>query len=181
MRALLVLVLLARAAHADRTPEVGKALAAVRSLRAQTAALDKAIYDATRACTGDAIACWSRAATDACATVTDKAACAAVADVIAVNLRGATALVDEPTRMRLVRGTTDYHAALVVELRKRYAYLAAELALFGATDEAAAIAELCATRDHAIHACEPGDAACVPSLPWSRCVAALVWFVGTTP
>jgi len=43
------------------------------------------------------------------------------------------------------------------------------------------IDRLCAQRDRALHACEAGDAACVPSLPWSRCVAALVWFVGGSP
>ena len=30
----------------------------------------------------------------------------------------------------------------------------------------AAIDRLCAERDRAVHACMPGDAACVPSIPW---------------
>ena len=68
--------------------------------------------------------------------------------------------------------------------------LAAELVLAGSAaalgsaasgDEARAIDELCAHRDRTLHVCQAGDAACVPSLPWSRCVAALVWFVGGGP
>jgi hypothetical protein len=90
-----------------------------------------------------------------------------------------------------VRGSADYHAALAAELHRRYAALAAELVLgaetsppdprsgdLGGHREAFAIDQLCARRDRAIHACEPGAAACVPSLPWSRCAAALIWFIG---
>src|SRR5262249_61765384 len=67
-------------------------------------------------------------------------------------------------------------------LPRRYAVLAAELVLAGTTaDDATAIDRLCAERDRALHACAAGDTACVPSLPWSRCVAALVWFVGGGP
>ncbi|HET7503065.1 MAG TPA: hypothetical protein VFK02_18720, partial [Kofleriaceae bacterium] len=100
------------------------------------------------------------------------------------NLRAAATWVDEPTRFRLARGSADYHAALAAELARRYAQLAAELVLAGGTSAAAgdadalAIDALCVHRDRAIHACRPGDRTCVPSLPWSRCVAALVWFVG---
>ena len=103
------------------------------------------------------------------------------------------AWVDEATRFRLVRGSADYRAALAAELHRRHAALAAELVLSGTArsttpsgrpgdsataGEAAAIDGLCVRRDRAIHACPPGDTACVPSLPWSRCVAALVWFIG---
>ena len=101
-----------------------------------------------------------------------------------------------------MRSATDYHAALLGELRKRFAALAAELVIGAATSNGVAeshaspavpggaaapngvaesINRLCATRDREVHACTPGDVACVPSIPWTRCVAALVWFVGDNP
>ena len=161
--------------------------AAVRELGpAGCAELDREIYTAARArCRADAgtpaASCLIDAARATCASAPDRARCEAAADVIVTNLRGATALVDDATRIRLVRGSTDYHAALAAELHRRYAVLAAELVLGGAGGDARAIDELCLRRDRALHACEPGDTACVPSLPWSRCVAALVWFVGGGP
>jgi hypothetical protein len=174
-----------------RTAYVARALAAVRSLGpAGCAELDRALYDAARArCRADAgtpaASCLIAAARAACTGAADRARCEAAADVIATNLRGQTALVDDATRFRLVRGSADYHTALAAELHRRYAALAAELVLAGGAaalgDDARAIDELCAHRDRALHACQAGDAACVPSLPWSRCVAALVWFVGGGP
>lgn len=177
-----------------RTAYVARALAAVRSLGpAGCAELDRALYDAARArCRADAgtpaARCLVDAGRAACAGAADRARCEAAADVIATNLRGQTALVDDATRFRLVRGSADYRTALAAELHRRYAVLAAELVLTGATgspsapgDDARAIDELCAHRDRALHACQAQDAACVPSLPWSRCVAALVWFVGGGP
>jgi hypothetical protein len=180
----------ASAAPEPRDAYVARALAAVQSLGpAGCAELDRALYDAARTrCRADAGApaasCLIAAARTACTGAADRARCEAAADVIATNLRGQTALVDDATRFRLVRGSADYHAALAAELHRRYAVLAAELVLAGsaaASDDARAIDELCAHRDRALHACQPGDAACVPSLPWSRCVAALVWFVGGGP
>lgn len=166
---------------------VREALTAVRALgSAGRDALDRDLYAAARAkCRADAAPpaadCLIDAARAICKGDGD-AACAAAADVIATNLRAVDDFVDETTRARLVRGSTDYHAALATELHRRYAALAAELVLAGGTgDEAAAIDHLCRERDRKIHACAPGDAACVPSLPWSRCVAALVWFVGGAP
>jgi hypothetical protein len=187
--AALVLAAPATAEPLPRAAHVRQALAAVRALGATGRdQLDRAIYDAARTqCRADtgtpAASCVIAAARAACATGTDRPRCEAAADVIAANLRAATTLIDEATRFRLVRGSTDYHAALAAELHGRYATLAAELVLSGAPAgdvdaEAAAIDGFCARRDRTTHACHPGDAACVPSLPWSRCVAALVWFVG---
>jgi len=126
----------------------------------------------------------------------------AAADIIVTNLRAANSWVDQNTRAQLVRSSTDYHAALLGELRKRFAALAAELVIGAATSNgvaashsipvvpggpaapqgiAASIDRLCATRDREVHACTVGDVACVPSIPWTRCVAALVWFVGDSP
>src|ERR1051325_11313115 len=43
-------------------------------------------------------------------------------------------VVAEATRIRLVRGSADYRAALAGELHRRYAVLASELVLAGAGD-----------------------------------------------
>ena len=174
----------ARVDRASRAAYVARVLAAVRTLGPSGRdRLERAIYAGARArCRADtgwpAAACLIDVARGACsAGDTD---CADAADVVATNLRGVTAFVDDQTRVRLIRSGGDYRAALAAELHRRYAVLAAELVLSGAGggDDARAIDDVCARRDRALHACEPGDAACVPSLPWSRCVAALVWFVG---
>ncbi|HEY5927780.1 MAG TPA: hypothetical protein VIV11_39110, partial [Kofleriaceae bacterium] len=107
------------------------------------------------------------------------ATCLAAADVITTNLRGTNELLDEAARMRILRKSRDYRADLTAELAKRYAVLAAELVLArSGGDDAAAIDQLCTARDREIRACEPGATACLASVPWSRCVAMLVWFVG---
>lgn len=115
--------------------------------------------------------------------------CAAAVDVMLVNLRSAGDLVDEATRVRLVRGAADYHAALLVELRKRYAALAAEWILedpeAGAVAPASApsLDRFCARRDYRPKPprCDQLSETCVPSLSWQRCVAALAWFVTSPP
>jgi hypothetical protein len=186
-RAIAILLIMAGAAHADRAAQIARALAAVRGLGdAGRAALDRGVYDETRArCHTDTAAptaaCSIDAARAACATAADRASCLAAADVIATDLRGVADFVDDATRARLALGGTDYHAALAAELHARYALLAAELAVAPDAREADAIDTLCATRDRAPHACAPGDVACIPSLAWSRCVAALVWYVGGAP
>jgi hypothetical protein len=168
---------------------VARALAAVRGLGPAGAdELDRTLYGAARTqCHADTgtptVQCLIGAARAVCggsgAPGGDRARCEAAADVVIANLRGQTTLIDDATRIRLVRGSADYRTALAAELRRRYAVLASELVLAGAgADEAQAIDALCAQRDRTLHACQAGDAACVPSLPWSRCVAALVWFVG---
>jgi hypothetical protein len=175
------------AAH-DRIAHIDRALAAVRALGpAGRDALDRDVYTAARSrCHADTAtptaACLIEATRAQCATSpTDRASCEAAADVVTANTRSTSDFVDDATRVRLVRGSTDYRAALAAELRKRYALLGAELALASAGTDAAAIDRFCRERDLAIHACAPGDAACLPSLAWSRCVAALVWFIGGTP
>jgi hypothetical protein len=185
IRALTAIAMIAASAHADsRADYVSRALAAVRDLGPARDTLDRDLYTASRArCHGDtttpAAACLIDAATARCAGNAD---CTAAADVIITNLRSTPFFLDDVTRARLVRSSTDYRAAVASELRRRYAALAAELALAGPSpDDGAAIDQLCRTRDRAIHACAPNDATCVPSLAWSRCVAALVWYVGGTP
>jgi hypothetical protein len=213
-----VAILLAVAsASADPLPRVehlSQALAALRALGpAGRDRLERELYATARsACHADAAtpaaSCLVAAARAACRADPDRARCEAAADVIVTNLRAATWFVDEPTRARLVRGSTDYRAQLAAELHRRFAVLAAELVLSGtgatATGAASAIdstgparpAEpsgphpaglaslidrLCTDRDREIRVCAAGDAACVPSLPWSRCAAALIWFIAGSP
>ncbi len=185
MKALALLVVLTATAAAapDRAAYVARALTAVTQLGAGRDALDAKIYAAARTqCHADAAAptieCLIDAARGQCA---GDAACVAAADVIVTNLRSVDAFVDEVTRVRLLRSSADYRVALAAELRRRYAVLAAELALAGGSDEAHAIDELCTKRDAAIHVCELGATDCIPSLPYTRCVAALVWYVGGAP
>ena len=201
MRALLAIALLlmptwawADQAHIDYVAQV---LEAVRTRGPEgRAALERDLYTAARTqCRSGALPpavdCLVTAARDVCR---GDYHCELAADVIVENLRAANDWVDAQTRARLVRESTDYRAALAGELHKRYAALAAELVLAETFDagtqvgantgtaasraQAAAIDHLCATRDRAVHACTGGDTACVPSIAWSRCVAALVWFVG---
>ncbi len=182
MRWLAIAVVLASvpANAEDRTVVIARELAAVHELGAAGRdTLDLALHAAARTrCHAETAtptsSCLVEAATATCG---DNATCLAAADVIAANLRATNDWVDQPTRMRLLRTSTNYQVALAAELHRRFAVLAAELALAGHGD-AAAIDRLCHDRDRAVHACRPGDATCVPSLPWSRCVAALVWFVG---
>jgi hypothetical protein len=199
-----VLALCATATAApDRGAYVSRAVAALRAMTPQArTALDRELYETARtACHADAqpptAACLIDVARKRCG---GDASCAAAADVIVANMLSVDDFIDPVTRIRLVRGSADFHAALAAELRTRYGVLAAELVLAGdaASGSAAsggaasggaasggndgiAIDALCRERDRAVHACEPGDATCVRSLPWSRCVAALAWYVGSTP
>ncbi len=179
----LVLVLDLRASRADHAPYIARALAAVQALGpAGRDRLEREVYSAARTrCHAEAAPPAPSCLADAAAALCHgDAACEAAADVVATNTRAADDWVDEATRARLVRSSTDYRAALAAELHRRFAALAAELALSGGRD-AAAIDHLCRERDRAVHACQAGDDSCVPSVPWSRCVAALVWFAGSTP
>ena len=169
----LLIALAGTATAGDRTSYIATALDAVHGLGARRAPLEADLYQACR----QAGACSDAIVEARCH---DDAACTAAADIIVTNLRAANSWVDQSTRAQLVRSSTDYHTALSVELRKRYAALAAELVV-GANGSAASIDHLCATRDREVHACKPGDIACVPSIPWTRCVAALVWFIGDSP
>lgn len=189
-----VVVVAGRAAGAageplPRVPHIAQALAALDGLGpAGRDRLERALYAAGRAdCRAEtetpAASCLIAAARAACASESDRARCHAAADVIITNQRAARWYVDERTRIQLVRRGGDYRTALSAELTRRFAVLAAELALAGAgpRDLAPAIDRLCVARDREIRACAAGDTACVPSLPWSRCVAALVWFVASSP
>jgi hypothetical protein len=178
-----VLAAIARA-DVDRIAQLARELTAVHELGApRRAQLARDVYEAARTrchatLAAPPLACLAEAATALCH---DDEACIAAADVIAANTRAANDWVDESTRARLARGSADYRAALAIELERRYAALAAELALAGGSGDAASIDRFCHHRDDAIHACRSDDALCLPSLSWSRCAAALVWYVGSQP
>jgi len=167
------------AADPDRLDYVARVLDATQALGATGRAnLERDLYSAARTecrTTPPAVACLTEVAHRACKN-DDR--CELAADAAVTNLRAANDWVDQATRAGLVRASTDYRVALAAELHKRFAALAAELVVVDAPTPAAAIDRLCATRDRVVHACRAGDPACVPSLPWSRCVAALVWYVG---
>ena len=166
----------------DRVAQLARELSAVHELGpARRDQLARDVYEAARArCRADAApptpACLADVAATRCGS---DAVCAAAADVVAANLRAANTWVDQATRAGLVRGSADYRIALAAELERRYAALAAELALDGGAGDAASIDKFCRTRDRDVHACRADDASCVPSLPWSRCSAALAWYVGS--
>jgi hypothetical protein len=169
----------AASAHAEPA-YVARALAAVHALpQARRASLEHDVYEATRTrCHADTSArCFADAAASVCHGDTE---CAA-ADVIAANTRAANDWIDEATRAQLVRGSADYRVALAGELHRRYGALASELALAGGAAAAPALDQFCRDRDRTVHACTGDDATCVPSLPWSRCIAALIWYIGSEP
>lgn len=179
----LAVVLAPLVARADHTTYISRALAAVHSLGASGRdQLERDVHAAARTrCHAEASrpapSCLAEAAAARCH---GDANCEAAADVVATNTRAANDWIDETTRAQLVRSSTDYRAALAAELQKRFAALAAELALVAPVGDAAAIDRLCRERDRTVHACRDGDTACIPSIPWSRCAAALVWFVGAS-
>lgn len=147
-------------------------------LELHTAVRTRCRANTTRAATG----CMIEVGRAVCAGKPDRAACLAAADVMLTNQHAETDLVDDATRMKLVRGSSDYHAAIGAELWAIYALLASELALAPQAGEPAArIDAFCTGRDHSVHACEPGAKACVPSLAYQRCAAGLVWFVADRP
>lgn len=186
MRALVVLLCVTSAARADpyardaRVAHLGRALAALRAMGADgRIAFEHQLHDGVR------VRCRQATPTTACLSEVAQAVCGgdagrcAAADVVLANEHAASDLVDEQTRMKLVRTSSDYHAAILRELDARFGLLAAELVLADGGDVAAGIDRFCAERDRQVHRCEPGAKACVPDLPWQRCAAGLVWYVVT--
>jgi|GEM_PF-5102478 len=114
--------------------------------------------------------------------------CLAVADVIITNQHAEKSLLDEATRMRLVRESADYHLAVIAALEARWAVLAAEVALVAPEGTLAArIDRLCSRRDRVVRPCSAAEAnglaansggapTCVGTIAYQRCAAGLVWF-----
>lgn len=175
MKALIVLAVLATAAHADRTAHLERALAELAAT--DPIALDRTLYDAIRTrCKAPAtVRCMIEIAREHCGAKR----CLAAADVIITNQHAERDLLDEQTRVRIVRAAADYHTGVLAELRARYAILAAELALARPAPLAAQIDQLCATRDQIARRCAPDAPACLGTIAYQRCAAALVWFVST--
>lgn len=185
----------------ERVRAVAAALAALAASGDAGVALEAELASALRQrCGADSSAAsWSCAATVGRAVCearpgAERARCAAAADVVLVNLRAANDWVDEATRVRLVRGASDYHRALLGELELRFAALAAELVLEERTlaaelperegaGSAAVLDRFCARRDYRPRPprCNVPTATCVPPLSWPRCVAALVWMITRPP
>ena len=193
MKTLVVVItcLLATAAAAGpyaretRVAHLDQALAALRALGEGRIAFERELHDAVRT------KCHATAPTTSCARTQARAVCAAkpagciaAADVLLTNQHAANDLVSELTRVKLVRSSTDYHAALLGELHAIYALLAAEfvLAAPGAdADTAKRIDQFCTERDREVHRCAPGASGCVPSLAYQRCAAGLVWYIAGAP
>lgn len=185
----LALVLLGRTvaagpyARGTRVAHLERALAGLRALGDERTALEHELHEATRTkcgATAPTTSCAREQALAVCASKPSRDDCLAAADVIVTNQHAANALVDELTRVKLVRTSTDYHAALAAELHALFALLAAEFALAVPGRDAdlpARIDRFCSERDRAVHRCAPGARACVPSLAWQRCAAGLTWYI----
>ncbi len=158
-----------------RAAYVGRALDGVRRLgTAARGALEEELYAGARnRCRAGLgvppLSCLLAVARDACARRPEQGpACALVADVIVTNQLAEPGLVTEGERMKILASAADYRAAMRAELSRRYAALAADLALAEPGTEAelpARIDRFCAGRER--------------PLAWQRCVAALVWHIGT--
>ncbi len=169
-------------AESARVAHLRAALDALAQLGPARAALEVELNDAVRTkcrvnTTRPTASCMIEVGRATCAAKRDRAACLAAADIMLTNQHAEAALLDDITRMRLVRGSTDYHAAALAEMRARQALLASELVLAPPAEPAARIDAFCVARDGQAHACEAGAKACVPSLAYQRCAAGLVWFL----
>jgi hypothetical protein len=161
-----------------RVDAVGRALASVRALGPQgRATLEQQLYEGAR--TGcraglgvPPLACLIDMARKTCEgrPPGERDGCQRVADVLITNALAETELVAEGERMRLLASASDFRAALRERLARRYAGLAADLALTEPGSDAdlpARIDRFCADRDHL--------------LAWQRCAAALIWWIGGHP
>jgi hypothetical protein len=119
------------------------------------------------------VSCVIDVATAVCAARApdEQGSCRLVADVMVTNMLGEDELVDRARRVELMSAGDDFRGAMEAELTGRYAALAAELLLerggAALTDPAPAIDAFCAAR------------ARTHAMAWQRCVAALVWYIGT--
>ncbi len=169
-------------AEMARVAHLRSSLDALAKLGTARGALEIELNNAVRTkcrinTTRPATSCMIEVGQAICAVRPDRAACVAAADIMLTNQHAETDLIDDVTRMKLVRGSTDYHAAIGAELWARYALLASELVLAPPGEPAGRIDAFCVGRDRTVHACEPGAKACVASVAYQRCAAGLVWFL----
>ena len=169
-------------AETARVTHLRASLEALAKLGPARGALEIELNNAVRTkcrvnTTRPATSCMIEVGRAICAAKPDRAACIVAADVMLTNQHAETDLIDDITRMKLVRASTDYHAAINAELWARYALLASELVLAPPGEPAARIDAFCVGRDRTVHACEPGAKACMASVAYHRCAAGHVWFI----
>jgi hypothetical protein len=169
-------------AETTRVAHLRASLDALAKLGSARGALEIELSNAVRTkcrvnTTRPATTCMAEVGRAICAARPDRAACIAAADVMLTNQHAETDMIDDITRMKLVRGSTDYHAAIGAEMWAKYALLASELVLAPPAEPAARIDAFCVGRDHTVHACEPGAKACLASVAYQRCAAGLAWFL----
>ena len=154
----------------SRRAAIASALTELRRDSEGAIALRDAIRISGRSrCRGNAnalvVRCYLEVARESCAESTS--ACISLADVIVTNYLGDDSFLADSDRYALMNASDDFRAALDDELDRRYGALAAELALASSQSvDAAVIDAFCTTRARSTR------------LPWHRCVAALVWFIG---
>lgn len=159
-----------------RIAYLGAQLEAIRATgAADLATLADEIYQGGRskcqtASTRLRIACLIELGREVCA-LRPGTRCMLIADVIVTNLLGENQFVDREARFEIMSAADDFRPALVHELRARYAALVTEMVvsreLAAAPDLNAGIDRFCIAYGHA------------RELPWQRCVAAIIWYVGT--
>jgi hypothetical protein len=123
--------------------------------------------------------CLIEAARQNCRAMTDpsqRSRCELVSDVLITNQLSEPLFIDNRTRYEIMNRSKDVREAILAELRRRYATLLAEYRLSrhylpGSPRDAELGARL--------------DAYCVEYadqhvLSWQHCVAAVVWFIGTS-
>lgn len=165
--------------EAARIAYLGAQLEAIRtSSAADLTALEDEIYQGGRskcqtASTRLRITCLIELGRETCALRPEagRARCRLLADVIVTNLLGENQFVDREARFEIMSAADDFRPALIRELRARYAVLVTEMVvsreLGAAPDLNTGIDRFCIAYGHA------------RELPWQRCVAAIIWYVGT--
>ena len=102
--------------------------------------------------------------------------CRLVSDTIVANRFSESRFLSRATRYQIIKAHRDYRAQLLAALRKRYAQLVTDLYLKAPVSVDASAAVLAAAVD--------GYCLDVAGqrrrLSWSHCVAAVVWFIGTS-
>ncbi len=112
-------------------------------------------------------------ATCAAKQASARPACRLVADVAVANFLAEKQWIDKKTRVSIMNDSDDFQAGMRRELRARYAGLVAGLTMMRGFDRGAGLAASI-------------DKYCVARakrrvLTWSRCVAAIVWYIAAAP
>ena len=187
MRAALVVLALSGVAHAEPRPAraayIADLIEAIRGIDHATLANTRKYIQIVERNKCQApemtlrVGCLLEAAGQNCKQLPDAARdrCRRVSDVIATNLLSERVFVPDDVRYQILSKQRDARSAIARELHRRYAALAAELAMSdffpGPRADTAALAagidgfctDVAGTRD----------------LSWQYCVAAVAWFVAT--